>query len=143
MRWVRTMTQGVKKENVESAKLRLGRVGNFAEIGEIRSRTEAVSDDRLAAVKHFNWLEARPEQLDGAVQFLQVNLRQCRVIGIAVEDVLEYAFDLLRSRGASIKWNRSLLMAKAQGPQIVEPKNVVGVGVGIKHGVHSVDALAN
>src|SRR3954467_2753481 len=139
---MRAVAQGVEEENVESAKPRFRVVWNFAEIREVGCRPEAISDDGLVTVKNFDRLEAGSEQFHRTVEFLKVNFGQSRVIGIAVEDILEYAFDLLRGRCPGIKRDGTFLMAKAQRPKIVKPKDVISVRVRIKNGVHTGDALA-
>src|SRR3954468_22773153 len=140
VRGMRAVAQGVEEENIESAKLRFRVVWNFAEIREVGCRAKAISDDGLAAVKDFDRLEAGSEQFHRTVEFFQMNFGQGRVIGIAVEDILEYTFDLLRGRCPSVKRDGTLLMPKAQRPKIVEPKNVVSVRVRVEDSVHASDA---
>src|SRR3954452_23473496 len=72
-----------------------------------------------------------------------MNFGQGGVIGIAVENILEDTFDLVRGRRTGVKRHRAFLVAKAQRTEIIEPENVIGMCVGVEDRVDARDALAN
>src|SRR5713226_3359578 len=78
-------------------------------------------------------LKARAEQL---------NLRQTSELVVGVEDVAEHVAQEFGCSGISIQGQSSRLMRKTQRAEIVNSKNVVGVGVCVEDGIHRGDLFA-
>ncbi len=75
----------------------------------------------------------------------QLYLRQTAILVIRLEDVAENGTQRLRRGIAGIKGDFSTAghAGEAERPHIVESENVIGVAVGIKHGVNFANAFAD
>ena len=89
--------------------------------------------------------ERRAEQVHRPIDRPQLDLRQAAILVIRVEDVAENAAQSLRRGVAGVQRNLSAAgdARKAERPHVVEPENVVGVAVGVKHRVDLANALAD
>src|SRR5208282_2191882 len=90
MRGMRLVAQRIQKQNVEAPQLlqRFGR--DLAVIGQVGGRSETETDDRSFPMDHRHWLEARAEQLDRALDWLQVNQRQSAELVLCFKNVAEH-----------------------------------------------------
>ena len=96
-------------------------------IGEIGRRSEAIAVDFGFAVNHGHRFKARAEQVQWPFQRLEFNLGQAAKFVVRVEDVAEHVADECGHIGTGIERQPAGLVAKAQRPQVVNAKNVVGM----------------
>src|SRR5215471_8566642 len=139
---MRPVAKRIEKQNIQLAKLghRLWR--NLAEIGEIGGVSEAESVDFSFAMQELHRKKVRAKQGQLAVQRLELNLCQGRVVGIRLENVVERSGDLARGLRIGVKRN-FLRPAKAQRTHILKTENVVGMRVRVKDRVDAVEFLAD
>jgi len=146
MAGVRVMPQRVDDQHVEVLQQRQAYFWNVAHVGEIGGGAEAIAGDLQPSMGHRNPLEAGAEQFDASSRSWidAVNL-DAGAGGIAVffaEGVLEDAFDI--GRGDLIGVDRQVSFGvKAEGAQIVEAHDVVGVAVGIQNGIDAANSFAH
>src|SRR3974390_417700 len=142
---MRMMAKRVKNQDVEAFELSKGFVGNGAKIREIRSRAEAIGFNRIVTMIYRKRHEHRAKQVDRAGDVPQFDLGKSSVFIVAVEDVLENMPNDLGGRLGCIERNLSAARRarKAEWANVVEAENMVGMTMGIKHGVNTADAPAD
>src|SRR5271156_6617969 len=143
VRGMRFMPQRVQKKNIQSLQLMERRLRYLAVIGEIRRASEAEAVDLRFSMNQSHRLEARPKKVHRTVNRPQLQLRQAAILVIGVKNVAEHAAQKSRSIGTSIKRQPPWLVTVTQRAQIVDAKNVVGVGVRVEHRIQPRDALAD
>src|SRR5579864_79303 len=136
------MSQSIQKKNVESLQPRKRRVRNAAEVGEIGGRTKTVAENFRLAMDHRYGLELRAKKIELPLDRLEFQPRQPAKLIVRVENVAEHIADVLRCFGARIKRNPALVVI-AQGAKIVDAEDVVGVTVGVDHGIDLRNLLAD
>jgi hypothetical protein len=135
MRGMRHMTQRVEKQNVETVQL-LQRGGrNFAVIGEIGSRSATEAEDWSFSVYYRQRLEARAEKLDRSVDGMQIDERKSSEFIGRFEDVAEHGAKKFAGMWRGIERHPAGSVEKRQRAQVVDSENMVGVGVGVEHGI--------
>ena len=129
----------VQDQQIEIAEQGLRRGRDIAHVREIGGAAEAVAGDLLASMDHGNALEARAEEIEArARRCVKAMQRDTRAGGVAIfraEGVLEDAFERVCSRRVG-KDGDALWQAEAERAEIVKAENMVGVAVGVEHGVH-------
>ena len=83
-----------------------------------------------------------PNNSNGPSIGLQFQPRQPAELVICVENVAKHFADEVGCFGARVQRNLALAVI-AQGAQIVDAENVIGMGVGVKHRVDLADSFAN
>src|ERR1019366_6529937 len=83
------------------------------------------------------------KQVHRPIDRAQLYLRQTAVLVIRLEDVAENATQGLRRGLAGIKRNLAATgdAREAELPHVVESQNVIGMAVGVKHGVNFTNAF--
>src|SRR5882762_1982002 len=142
MRGVRLVAQRVKKQDVKASQLlqRFGR--DLAVIGQVGGGSEAETENRSIAVDHRQRLEARSEQFDGAVDRMKIDLRQSAKLIFGLKDVAKHFAQEFAGLRRGIKRKFAWYVLIRQRSQVVDSEDVVGVGVGVEHGIKLGDLLA-
>src|ERR1022692_102059 len=142
MSGMRRVAQRVQKQNVESAQFLQRFGGDFAVIRQVSRRSEPETENRGVAVNHRQWLEARAEEFDAPFDQMQVDLRQSAKLIRWFKNVREHVAQEFASAGRGIKRQLARLMVISQGAQVVDAEDVVGVRVGVEHGIELPDVFA-
>jgi hypothetical protein len=139
VRWVRPPPQRVQHQHVEPAQRLARLLGDLLHIGDVGQASEPVAEHTQMAVlkgeredfdsSHHDWL-ARLGRVKA-----EPGLR-CPLVGPhrIVEDVAERCADSLQRLGRPVHRQRQS-PAHGENPEIVDPIDVVGVLVGVDHGV--------
>src|SRR5208283_4031152 len=145
MRGMWMMPERIEKQDIEVLQLGKRLFRHTAEISEICHSTEAITLDGSIAMMHNQRSERRPKQFQRPIHRPYLDLREPTVLVVRLEDVPEDVAQHLLGHSAGKQWNLSAAgdSWKAERPDIVQPKNMVGVAVGVKHGINFLDALAN
>ena len=137
--------EGVEDEDVESAQEAQGVVAEVAHVGEVGGCAEAVAGDLLAAVDDGDAAEAGTEEGDGGAGGLVDAVEaDAGAGGIAVEGaegVVEDALDGVGGGGVGVE-GEGVGVFEAEGAEVVEAEDVVGVRVGVEDGVDAGEVLA-
>src|SRR6266852_1109371 len=142
MRGVRLVTQRVQKQDIEVSQLLQRFRRDLAVVGQVGGRSETETKNRSIAVDHRQRLEARSEQFDGAGDRMKFDLRQSSKFVFGLKDVTEhFAQEFARLR-RGIKWQPARYVLIRERAQVVDSENVVGMGVGVEHGIELCDLFA-
>src|SRR5690348_9742688 len=87
-------------------------------------------------------LEAGAKQIQRPAEQIEFHLREAAVFVIAREDIAEHLLDAFHRRWLRIERNFSVLV-KGKRTEIVKPKDVVGVGMGVEDGIDAANTLAD
>src|SRR5262249_30942788 len=110
--------------------------------GQVGGGAKAKTMDGGLAMAQFDRLKRRPEQLQRTVDAVHLNPGDAAVLVGCVKDVAKNTLQRLGRTVVGVKRN-FLRAAKAQRAHIIEPQDVIGVGVGVDDGVDVSDVLAN
>src|SRR5579863_2796179 len=139
---MRTMTQGVEKQNIQILKLALRVVGNFAVVGEIRRRSKTKAQDFVFSVQQADGRELHSEEIERlAIDSVQIQTRNRRFRRRVVERVLKYAADNGQRFFLGVDGD-GLTLAIVEGTHVVETENMVGMRMGVKDRIDALDAGA-
>ncbi len=139
---MRRVAQRVQKQDIEVPQLLQRFMRDLAVIGQVGGRSKTETKNRGVAVDHRQRLEARSEQFDRAVDRMKVNLRQSAKLVFGVEDVAEHVAQEFAGSRRGIKRQLIGLVLIRQRAQVVDSEDVVGVGVGVEHGIELGDLFA-
>ena len=146
MAGVRVAAKGVEDEDVEVLEERDAVVGDVAHVGEVGGAAEAVAGDLLAAVSDGDAVEAGAEELDACagcgIDAMDLNAGAGGVAVFVAEGVLEDALDGVGGGVVGVDGEVALVV-KAEGAEVVEAHDVVGVAVGVEDGVDAADFFAD
>ena len=142
---VRIAPERVEDEDVEVLKQGQTYIGDVAHVGEVGSAAEAIAGDLLAPVGYGDAAKTGSKKVDpgsgGGVDAVNFDARAGWVAVLFAEGVLEDALDALCGCVVGVD-GQIALCVKAERPQIVESHDVVGVAVGVEHGVDAADVFA-
>jgi len=141
---VRVAAKGIDDEDVEILKKSDAFVGDVAHVGEVGCAAEAVAGDLLAAVGDGDALEAGSEEIEtGAGCGVNAVKFDAGAGGIAIfgaecvfEDALEGCGGFVVGVDGKVAFG-----VKAEGAEVVEAHDVVGVTVGVEDGVDATDVF--
>ena len=137
------MPQRVQEHNLHAFQHPHGFLWHRAEIRQIGKIANAVADNLGFAVDHRHRNHLQIQQWEWSEDLVQFHLRKAAVLVVVVEDVLEdrtYHVGRL-SPGVERQTPAAGHAGIGQRPQIVESQNVVGMAVGVQHGVQPRDPL--
>ena len=138
---VRGVAQRVKHQIIHSGDQRFGRLRQVAEIGQVGEAADAVTEDRQIAVLGWHGRPRDAQQFKRSVNGVHRNLRNSAQRGLPAEDVRKRAPQSLQRLRRSINRQRRVLPHVIRA-YVIEAENMVGVGVGVNHGVESVNFCA-
>lgn len=141
MHWMRGVTKSIQDEHVEILQQRNRRFRHGAEIGEVSCVAEAEAEDRDVPVNERNRGDGGSEQLNWAIDEIDLYERHGAELWLAIEYVGKSIAENLKSFLAR-KNRECRALPHVEGTNVVEPENVVGVGVGKYDGVEALDAAA-
>src|ERR1700688_4610152 len=101
VRGMRLVTERIQKKNVQAFQLAERCFRDFAMVGEIGRRSEAGAVNFRFSVNQPNWIEARPENIQGPIDGPQLQQREAAKLVIGVEDITEH----LAQKGCGV-WPR-------------------------------------
>ena len=137
--------EGVEDEDVEVLEEGEAFGREVAHVGEVGGGAEAVSGNLLPAVEDGNALEGGAEErcggAGGGVDAMEVDAGAGGVAVFGAEGVVEDALDGLRGVLVGVDGDAAG-DAKAEGAEIVEAHDVVGVAVGVEGGVDAAEVFA-
>ena len=139
---VGAFAKGVDDDDLDALEQREAGVGDGVHVGEIGGVADAISSGFHGAVKQGNALKFCSEDLDGvcAVEPVQLDAGAEFVLRVFGKGVGEDGFEDLRGGVVGIEGN-FLCALEAERAKVVHAENMVGVGVGVEHGVDVVDAV--
>src|SRR5690349_23721485 len=140
MRGMGLVPQRIQEQNVQLLQLGKRRLRNGAEIGEVRGGPEAIPVDFSIAMKNLYRLEAGAIQLHRASHGVHLHLRHGAVLVPVVKNVAEHAAQDSGHSIAGIERNAPFPV-KAERAQVVESKDMVGMGVRIEYRVQLAHTL--
>ena len=139
-------TKGIDDEDVEILEESYAFVGDVAHVGEVGGAAKTVASDLLAAMGDGDALEAGAEEIEtGAGCGVDAVKFDAGAGGIAVfgaEGVFEDAFEVCGGFVVGVD-GKVAFGVKAEGAEVVEAHNVVGVTVGVEDGVDATDVFAD
>ena len=143
---VRVAPEGVEDEDVEVLKERDALVGDVAHVGEVGGAAEAVAGDLLAAVGDGDALEAGSEEIEAragcGVDAVKLHAGAGGIAVLGAEGVFEDAFEGVGCGVVGVD-GEIAFDVKAEGAEVVEAHDVVGVAVGVEDGVDAADVFAD
>src|SRR6185437_15328757 len=146
MAGMRVAAQGVEDEDVEISEQWKALFRDVAHVGEIGGGPEAVAGDGFAAVGDGDAEKARAEEIDCEARFCRDAVQPyAGTGGVAVdlaEGVLEDALDDVGGGVVGVEWEFAAV-AEGEGAEVVHAEDVVGVTVGVEHGVEMLEVLAD
>src|SRR5260370_20167606 len=116
---------------------------DFAVIGQIGGRAEAETINLRFSVDEPDGFKACSKQFNGPINRTQFEPGEPAKFVIGVKNIAEHLAQKGGGIGTSVKRKLVRFMLVAQGPQVVDAQNVVGVSVSVEHGVYPLDSLAN
>ena len=143
---VRIAPEGIDDEEVEVLKESDAFVGDVAHVGEVGGAAEAVAGDLLAAVGDGDALEAGSEEIEACagrgVDAVKFDAGAGGIAVFGAEGVLE---DSLDGRGGVVVGvdGEVAFGVKAEGAEVVEAHDVVGVAVGVEDCIDAADVFAD
>ncbi len=143
---MRVAPEGVEDEDVEILKERDALVGDVAHVGEVGCAAEAVAGDLLAAVGDGDAAEAGAEEIEAragrGVDAVKLDAGAGGIAVLGAEGVFEDALD--GGGGVVVGVDGQVAFdAEAEGAEVVEAHDVVGVAVGVEDGIDVADVFAD
>lgn len=140
MHGMRSVTKRVEDEMVEIAQKSFGGFRYGAEIREVGDGADAEAVHGERAVLGGNGNDACAEKFKGAIQWMKLNLRKRAFRGLRLKNVREGAAENREGFFRGINRDGGFLLL-IERTNVVEAKNVVGVGVSVENGVEAIDIL--
>lgn len=143
---MRVAAEGIEDEYVEILEERDALGWDVAHVGEIGSVAEAVAGDLLAAVGDRDSAKTCTEEIDACsgcwVDAVNLDLGAGGVAIFFAEGVLEDALEAACGGVVGVDGHVAF-DAEAEGAQVVEAEDVIGVTVGVEYGVDVTDVFAD
>src|SRR5882724_2689544 len=138
---MRRVAERVEYEFVETLEQSDGRLQDGAEIRQIGGIAEAKTQDVEITVDQRNWRDGCAEKFDGAVDVMDFDEWNRADFRLTVEHVRKRAAQDVKCFGVRENRQRGLL-THVEGANVVEPENVVSMGVREEDGVEPLKADA-
>src|SRR6185437_7116864 len=142
MRGMRTVTQRVQKEYVQSAKPLFRFRWNFAEIGKVGRFAKAEAVDYCFSMDNFHRLKGRAKELHRSIEAVHLHPRNPAKFVIRLENVPKDIFQAVCRGSVSVERDFAFAL-EAERAYVVQAQNVIGVSVRIKDSVKPLDLFAN
>src|SRR5262245_32878459 len=105
MRGMRLVPQRIEKQYVQAAQALHGLRRYLTEVGKIGGRPKTEPVDLRVTVQYGDRFKARPEQLQGAVDAIDLHARDPAVLVIGVKDVFKDVLQRIGGSGKSVQRN--------------------------------------
>ena len=142
MSGMRLGAQRVEDDDVEAIEQGEARVRNAVHVSEVGGVAEAIAGDFEVSVHERHRSKGNAGDIDRAIEAEQLNPRACGVGRVGREGVGEDAFEHFGCGLIGVQGQLPVAMREAQGAEVVETEDVIGVRVGVEDGIDVADAEA-
>src|ERR1039457_3273315 len=142
MSGMRIMPESVQKEHVETCQFSHAFGRNGAVVGQVSAIAETEAVDSPLPVFGGYRFDRKASDRNGFVRkYVDFDARPTGFVRPFIEDVAESALDSLERIGRGVDWNLASLY-EIERTNVIEPQDVIGVGVRVENGVQTLDTGA-